>query len=199
MPNPAEFVQMWPTLTAFDWNTAVKNRTEPGSGTYHHNLKEAVQLWPTPKARDYRSGDDPEGPRAKRKQEEGWSLDLNDAVKLFPTPVASDWKHHGPESKQQGLADVAGNFPTPTASMMTLQDMEQARFAGNDPRRSKYQEAFPTPTANDARNSLTESQRGRGTLTARLVETESEISGQLNPDWEEALMGFPPGWTNLED
>ncbi|PCN42291.1 hypothetical protein B9C88_21565 [Brevibacillus laterosporus] len=26
----------------------------------------------------------------------------------------------------------------------------------------------------------------------------SDQSGQLNPDWVEALMGFPIGWTNLE-
>jgi site-specific DNA-cytosine methylase len=30
---------------------------------------------------------------------------------------------------------------------------------------------WPTPTANDAKNSLTESQRGRDTLTARIVES----------------------------
>jgi hypothetical protein len=90
-------------------------------------------------------------------------------------------------------------WPTTTSSMMTLQDMEQARYAGSDLRRPKYHEVIPTPTANDAKNSLTGSQRGRGTLTARLVETESEISGQLNPAWVEALMGFPPGWTELED
>jgi site-specific DNA-cytosine methylase len=41
-------VVMWATPTAFDWNTSVKSRTEQGSGTYRHNLKEAVLLWPTP-------------------------------------------------------------------------------------------------------------------------------------------------------
>jgi hypothetical protein len=74
--------------------------------------------------------------------------------------------------------------------------MEQARFAGSDPRRPKYREAIPTPTANDAKNSLTESQIGRGTLTANLV--ESGIRGQLSPDWVERLMGYPDGWTDIE-
>jgi hypothetical protein len=88
-----------------------------------------------------------------------------------------------------------------------------------------------TPTANDAKNSLTDSQRGRGTLTANIVESllptprtagmcggtgnwaqlkekcegieEARQMGagngrQLNPDWVEALMGYPQGWTNIE-
>lgn len=122
----------WPTPTAFDWNTAVKDRTVPGSKTYKGNLKETVQMW-------------------------------------------------------------------------------------------------ATPTTNDAKNSLTESQRGRGTLTAHIVENmyptpttprphDSENTagkympgqkqkdltyevaregGQLNPDWVEALMGYPLGWTDI--
>jgi hypothetical protein len=80
--------------------------------------------------------------------------------------------------------------------MMTIQDMEQSRFAGCDPQRPKYRKAIPTPTANDAKNSLTKSQIGRGTLTADLV--ESGIRGQLSPDWVERLMGYPDGWTDIE-
>lgn len=38
-------------------------------------------------------------------------------------------------------------FPTPTASMMTLQDQEQARYSGNGGKRPAYGEVFPTPTA----------------------------------------------------
>jgi hypothetical protein len=96
--------------------------------------------------------------------------------------------------------------------------------------KKKKEKIWATPTANDAKNSLTESQRGRGTLTARLVESlfptpttprphDSENTagkymagqkqkdltyavaqegGQLNPDWVEALMGYPQGWTDIE-
>jgi DNA (cytosine-5)-methyltransferase 1 len=43
-----DVVLLWPTPTAFDWNTSVKSRTDQGSKTYRGNLKEAVQLWPMP-------------------------------------------------------------------------------------------------------------------------------------------------------
>ena len=56
---------------------------------------------------------------------------------------------------------------------------------------------YGTPTANDAKNSLTDSQRRRGALTADIVEA-GEGKGQLNPDWVEALMGYPQGWTDIE-
>jgi hypothetical protein len=47
-------------------------------------------------------------------------------------------------------------IPTPTASSRTIADVEQARFAGNDPRRPSYKDAkglWPTPTAGDAKSS----------------------------------------------
>ena len=152
------------------------------------------QEWPTPQARDYRSGDNPGGTRAQRKEKQGWSQNLNDAVLMFPTP---------------------------TSSMMSIQDMEQARFAGSDKRRPKYREIWPTPlasdgekgspnasrglvpavfhtpTLNDARKSLTESQINRKSLTGDMV--RSGVTGQLNPMWVEWLMGYPLGWTDLKD
>jgi len=124
-------VKIWPTPTAFDWNTAVKNRTEKGSKTYKHNLKEAVLLWPTP-------------------------------------------TEHG-NYNRKGVSEKSGD------------GLETAV------------KKWATPTANDAKNSLTDSQAGRGTLTAHIVETEIDINGgQLNADWVEGLMGYPQGWTDLE-
>lgn len=171
-PNLNDVV-LWPTPTASDWNTAVKSRIEPGSRTYHSNLKEAVQLWPTPRCNS--------GPSKDKRH-----LSLDGAVSLFPTPEA-----RGFETKR----------------------------------------LWGTPTANDAKNSLTGSQAGRGTLTAHVVETlwptprtagmcggtgnwaqlkknaasieEVRQMGagngeQLNPDWVEALMGYPKGWTDID-
>lgn len=55
---------------------------------------------------------------------------------------------------------------------------------------------WSTPTANDAKNSITESQRGRGTLTANMVEIGEGVNGgKLNPPWVEWLMGYPIEWT----
>jgi hypothetical protein len=130
--------------------------------------------------------------------------DLQTAVKqkLWPAPRSGDGDHGGPNSR-----DNTGRYAL-----------------------SEAVHHWATPTANDAKNSLTESQRGRGTLTANLVENmyptpttprphDSENTagkympgqkqkdltyavaqegGQLNPDWVEALMGYPQGWTDIE-
>lgn len=62
-------------------------------------------------------------------------------------------------------------WPTPTTSMRTIVDMEQARYAGGKNRyRPTYQE-------------MKESTRG---------------GGALNPVWTEWLMGWPLRWTSME-
>lgn len=48
---------------------------------------------------------------------------------------------------------------------------------------------FPTPTASEA------DRGGKGYRHEGLRCVIPEESGQLNPDWVEWLMGFPPGWT----
>ena len=68
---------------------------------------------------------------------------------------------------KDAVAYAQRNFPTPTKSMMTGADMEQARFEGGNPSRPSYQEA------------------------------KAKSDGLLNPEWEEWLMGFPLGWTDL--
>lgn len=64
---------------------------------------EYVQMWPTPKANS--------GNGAGKHGQGG--IDLQSAVQLYPTPTEQDFKHRGPNSRQQGLADVV-RFPTPT-------------------------------------------------------------------------------------
>jgi hypothetical protein len=55
----------------------------------------------------------------------------------------------------------------------------------------------PTPTARDWKSGKgkTQSEQGR-TAGPSLAEVSG---GQLNPMWVEWLMGFPLGWTDLED
>jgi hypothetical protein len=47
-----------------------------------------------------------------------------------------------------------------------------------------------TPTAQDAKNNGGPSQQERESLN-------SQLAGAINPDWEEWLMGYPVGWTDL--
>lgn len=101
----------------------------------------------------------------------------------FPTPTAGN-SHSGGTIQEWGGSGNKFRFPTPTNSMVTIADMEQARYAGNDPKRPSYQSAmFPTPTANR-----------RDGLQSHGVNV---IGGQLNPEWIEWLMGWPIGWTDL--
>ena len=56
---------------------------------------------------------------------------------------------------------------------------------------------WPTPTADDASNVNPKPNRFRGLVAA--VNEASDVGGKLNPTWVEWLMGFPLGWTDLED
>lgn len=51
---------------------------------------------------------------------------------------------------------------------------------------------LPTPTANDAKNNGSSSQRNRHSEALNVV-----AGGALNPEWVEWLMGFPCGWTEV--
>jgi DNA (cytosine-5)-methyltransferase 1 len=155
--------------------------------------------WPTPKASDAKRGDSPSerkrhtpslpaavnmwptpvasdawtGDLKSTQQTEGsrHSLNLATAVQKWPTPTASDWKGRGPNSKQQGLSEVV-KYPTMSASGM-----------GNTGSQQMLQKHVNS-------GSLTEEEK-RGMTAGN--------GGRLNPTWVEWLMGFPTGWTDLED
>ena len=67
-------------------------------------------------------------------------------------------------------SEVVQLWPTPTARLAGQRGAQAKRYS--DPRRS---------------NDLDDAVAARG------------ITGQLNPTWVEWLMGFPLGWTDLED
>ena len=94
-----------------------------------------------------------------------------------------------------GLSVTRKRLPTPRASDKGTPGLHGK--GGMDLRTAVS--LWPTPTANDAKNSLTESQRGRGTLTACLVETGDATNGQLNAEFVEWLMGYPLGYTDIEN
>ncbi|MFT4235800.1 MAG: hypothetical protein QM607_12485 [Microbacterium sp.] len=129
----------------------------------------------------------------------------------WPTPAARDAK--GANSRQHCETNGTGRkhmdqlanavafpylrFPTPTSSMMTMGDMEQARYAGNKGgNRPSYQHAkesaFATPQARDHRTGS----QGRWANPDRSRNLNDQIGGQLNPTWVEWLMGWPLGWTD---
>lgn len=57
---------------------------------------------------------------------------------------------------------------------------------------------WPTPLSNDAKSATLPLSAGmRDPLPGELI--RSGASGSLNPMWVELLMGFPPGWTDMEE
>ena len=94
--------------------------------------------------------------------------------RLWPTPTTSD-ATGGPGGKRGGgnnLRTEVALWPTPCAS--------DDRDRGN----------LSTPAIQPRRT------KGKQLNLSMVVSRES---GQLNPQWVEWLMGFPVGWTDLED
>jgi hypothetical protein len=150
--------------------------------------------------------------RQDQSLESGVTIPLPSGV--WPTPGAQDAKHRetphtilsrkarGKQISLHGavlLESMEAPFPTPTASMMSATDMEQARFRSDDPRRTvaNPQAEFRTPSSRDWKGMSAQSWRDRttGDPTPTLPD---QVGGQLNPTWVEWLMGFPAGWTDCE-
>jgi hypothetical protein len=196
---------MWPTPTTQEVEHPQAELTETGrrkskNGNTSHSLglADAVQMWPTPtvddaknvnpKANRYRglvaavnetwptptASDAWTGDLKSTQQTEGsrHSLNLSTAVQKWPTPTASDWKGRGPNSKQQGLSEVV-KYPTPT----------YGELAGGTGGFNQIEELYLT---------------GQVTLEEKKA-MQAGNGGRLNPTWVEWLMGFPTGWTDLED
>ena len=86
-------------------------------------------------------------------------------------------------------------WPTPTArdckDANSLKHLTQPKAPGNNHHVRQLANAvklFTTPCAADAQGS-------HGENNHRSLRTD--VAGQLNPTWVEWLMGFPPGWTDL--
>jgi len=81
-------------------------------------------------------------------------------AKLWPTPRAGKTSDEKLDSwlarRERGevatppLSLAVKMWPTPSASSATIQDMEQAKFAGNDPNRPKYSDVKSVGSLNPA-------------------------------------------------
>ncbi|GAS82429.1 unknown protein [Paenibacillus amylolyticus] len=186
---------LWATPSAAD---SVGNHGGGQSKSLRTDIYNTTKdYWATPQARDFRSGDDPTGPRAQRKQEQGWTRNLNDQVKLWPTPK-STLRGDCPSERERRTPDLHAAvkmWPTPRAN-----DAEKrGEINAEDPRNGLpgAVRMWPTPAAQDSKNStLPESQKERDSVPGALM--REGHTGQLNPEWVETLMNFPMGWTDVE-
>ena len=56
----------------------------------------------------------------------------------------------------------------------------------------QLRQQWATPRVDDSKNNGSKSQIARHGPALN-----AQVGGQLNPDWVETLMGFPPGWTEV--
>lgn len=201
LENQVAFPVTWPTPTTMDHAKRKGMRpSRAATGRKTGYLSEMVQQWPTTtKCGNYnRKG-------ASETSGDGLATKVKRDETSWPTPNCSN--STGADSHGTGGDNLqtAVNFPTPTNSMMTLGDMEQAKFAGNGGKRPSYDVAntFPTPSTREwkgGRKPETLKSKGRtenNTLNDKVNFLEGK-TGQLNADWVEWLMSWPIGWTSLE-
>ncbi len=131
--------QMWPSARATDGTKGT--RTKAGAEKElkrgrNIDLGVAVKMWPTPHGftKDGKS----HGPSGN---------ELGHAVNRSMWPTPTDMSKDGSISRggkrknELLLAGAVKKFPTPSSSMMTDADMNQARFAGTDKNRPDYKDA----------------------------------------------------------
>lgn len=146
---------------------------------------------------------------------------------LFATPRASDENGPGVSSKRQGSGDLRSQvvFAAPTARDWRSGEASEATMARNArPLNEQVVSDWATPLAQNGTGGPSPTQRRdlqREVLWPTATATDAKASGAagystvrefptrrsssscratgvvLNPAWVEALMGFPPGWTDV--
>jgi hypothetical protein len=157
------------------WPTPVVSRGE-NYGNEVLKLPGAVKAWATPAARDGK------GSTITKNHPKGFNRNLANDVKIWNTPTVNDAQNSSLPKSQEKRDSIIG----------------QIIRGGNQTRRM-----YLTPCANDNRDrgnmsSLWIANRRAKRKQIMLSQTVSEISGALNPEWVEWLMGWPIGWTDLK-
>ena len=117
--------------------------------------------------------------------------------RLLPTPDASD--RRSKNSKQQGVSNiVASLLPTPRAEKHSPQSRED--FTPNLAARILL---CPTPRTSDYKGASKQTEaKGRNPMTNSCMDAvENGLSNglKLQPAFVEWMMGYPEGWTELND
>ncbi len=117
---------------------------------------------------------------------------------LWPTPtVCGNHNRKGSSATSgDGLATAVKSWPTPTASLGTKGGRVTPRKSreGGTLIEAVSSRTFATPTARDWRSG----KASEATMERNSRPLSEQIGGQLNPNWVEWLMGWPPGWTDLK-
>jgi hypothetical protein len=181
-PSISDWVKIKPHLKTIKFDQEMT--------TIQNKEWENKTFWPTPTTKGYGHGSEGQYQNLYKKMMQGIitkeELEIMTATKmenhrsyakmkrLWTTPTARDWKGstmtpNHPEGFNRSLANDVKLWPTPAAA--NSKGAVKARFMGSDQYRGNLDEAVRTHKGD----------------------------GQLNPQWVEWLMGYPEGWTDLED
>ena len=158
----------------------------------------ASHIWPTPAANP-----------------PGWkNIEVVDKDGNYPTHINQRFydKKTG-RLVQKGLEQVV-QWPIPTVSdteggLVKNVEMENGSFSRKNQDGVRWgvklkdavnhveKKNWPTPTARDGKSGKGEQDRKYSELSPAIE--RQHLQGNLNADWVEALMGYPPGWTSLDD
>lgn len=155
-------------------------------------------MWPTPDANAVNDGENPETWRARQQRLAAKGYNGNGAgvplaiaaQEAWPMPGANDWKGTATPGQRRGQLDEAAEqkWPTPTSG--------DAKASGT---RSAPGSAAHPGTSLTAAAAFGGDTSGR---LARKTPTDGEPTSSggrvLNPRFVEALMGWPPRWTDCE-
>ena len=156
--------------------------------------------WPTPNSRDYK---DTLNSKPNRQTH------LLDAVRaqLWPTPVSDGDRATNYKQGGTSLGYAARMWPTPDTN--NHRDGTKLRKDNNLADGGRHgvslhhavaatpHQLWPTPTANEDACGTPSGKMQR--MLGNHPEVRNTGQGTLNPDWVEQLMGYPAGWTCLDD
>ena len=100
--------------------------------------------------------------------------------RIFPTPTSVETEH--PQAELDHLGRRKASDGIGTSHSLNLADTVRI---------------FPTPTANEDACGTPDGKMQK--MLGNHPEVRNQGKGTLNPDWVEWLMGFPIGYTNLEE
>jgi len=191
----------WATPTARDWKSG--RASEETRARNARPLGEQV-LWPTPQAHDASGAKTPEQIEAMReaapKRAGGGPpglSNLNEAV-LWPTPAAADGdRASGTYARGNQTLTGQVRLSSSTATAETDPSSPDSTSRAQDAERSgpAASPTWPTPQARDEKGPTGMNGRDQRSSLSDMA-MPGATAGRLNPAWVEALMGFPPGWTD---
>jgi hypothetical protein len=150
-----------------------------------HISENELSSWPTPVSSSSMD-EDISTVRSRLDKGKPYKSRLIEAIALAPTP--------------------SGNWPTPLASDVytdNLKSSQQKDGSMHSVSLGQAVQMWPTPRSNTAMASLITPEIANDPKRFPNLETvvgrREQVTGRLNPMWVEWLMGFPLGWTDLED